>query len=906
LKLKIPAAILFATVMLLMMVTIPFPTKADVGPRTEDLVIRFYADVVAAYAALKAGAIDAVGYEITSTQYANAITDPNIGLGPVGDRGKYEFDINNNYTAQDLNDGRRSPTNYLNFRKGIAFCVDKSLIVDTFCGGFADRIDQPISYQHRGWRNQSYWYEDGTYPYECNLVQASAAFDAAGFVQGSDPNPNYDAGVPGSVPNLRIHPESEVTMNYLEMCTRSDDARRLQAGNELTRILRLVGIPVNQVEASSAVLYPKVMDNFDYHIYTGGWSLGRFPAISAYGMYHSSQYMLGGSNYVTGNDSMGNPMYPALDGYLYNARFPADYAEAQSAARNAFGEHVKQCVTIELFSARSFWAWSSDLKGVVNANGAGLENGYTFLNAYKVSVSGGPLYYGLKTPPNAMNKIYSQWYYDYQCLDRMDLYSGINTAPYDQSVDQNGYITSWTTSTWVDPDDPIDPKSKISQTYRDDAWFVEPDTGNQLEHVNITHHYASIWYEYQLSDAWCNDGVSDIKTVRMVGDHGIEMYWNIPGYWNTYMGGTSIKSFNWWSKGTLSKTVTDNNLVPDGSGYVGCTEPVFYVLSITGDDTPLTVGVDYDIYIDPDGPHNADVRIITGSYADVDITYLATDDAHGYTPGNLPWQDAFEGAGMYYATDFIPGSGGHLTLNRSAFYPMERPPLGEIDFIKKPNGCYKIDIFDVVIAASAYGSQGSCVPDSRWFPGADLAPEFARTVTIRPNGPGTFTQWTPHPLAFDNWQCVDEATANGNEDYVHTTDNSSQDSYNLKNPNVGTCGKIGSITVIINGSALNEGDKLRTKLVIDGISYYGETHTLTSNYVAYESSWSTNPQTGQQWTWSEIDDLEVGFESGEVVLPPMWKVTQLYVVVKYKVLCSIDIYDILTITGKYGTQYDCP
>lgn len=77
---------------------------------------------------------------------------------------------------------------------------------------------------------------------------------------------------------------------------------------------------------------------------------------------------------------------------------------------------------------------------------------------------------------------------------------------------------------------------------------------------------------------------------------------------------------------------------------------------------------------------------------------------------------------MFYALDYIPLTGGFLTLKRSAFYPMERPPLGEIDFVKKGNGCYKIDIFDVVIAASAYGSQGQYVPDAHWFAGADLAP----------------------------------------------------------------------------------------------------------------------------------------------------------------------------------------
>jgi len=682
------------------------------GPRTEDIIIRFYTDVEAAYAALKAGDIDMVAHEILSDLYSDAIEDPNIVIGPVGDLGLYHFEINNNYTCSPLFPGLRSPTNFLNFRKGLAFCVDKDIVVDTFCGGFADRIDQPIPYALRGWRNTSYWYEDGTYPYEFNLILAAAAFDAAGFVQGTDANPDYNPGSPGSAEYLRIHPDTGVTVGLLEVCSRSDDGRRLEAGRALCDQLRLVGVPVNQVEASAAVLYPKVMDNFEYHVYTGGWGSSRSPMFYLRWFYNPP-------NPPIGVDRYGFPNYPILEALLEGAHFPQDHDEYVDYIRKFLGYIVEKCITITLFSARSFWAWSNDLLGVVNAEVIGPINSYTTMNAYKVS--GEPIRYGLVHPPNAMNKIYSTDYYDYQCLDRMDLYSSIETPPYDQSVKQPAYIINWTADSWTDPDDTW-VKSKITQTFRDDAWFVEPVTGNQLEHVNMTHHYASIWYEYQLPNAWNNDDVIDIKTLRITGPHTIEIYWTWSNFWFTYLGSTSIKSFNWWSNGNLSQTVTET-LTSDGSGWLSCTEPVFYVLSAESGGSPLVLGTDYDIYRDPDGPHNADVRVINPAYlgAPVDITYLATNDASGYTPGSLPWQDAFEGAGMYYAVDFVPGIGGYLMLKRNPFYPMETPPLGEVDFVKKASGCYKIDIFDVVRSVSAYGSQGISVPDSNWFPGADLA-----------------------------------------------------------------------------------------------------------------------------------------------------------------------------------------
>ena len=138
--------------------------------------------------------------------------------------------------------------------------------------------------------------------------------------------------------------------------------------------------------------------------------------------------------------------------------------------------------------------------------------------------------------------------------------------------------------------------------------------------------------------------------------------------------------------------------------------------AVTFNNIPLTLGTDYNIvkghlYIySALGPGTLETK------------YLAVGNFGGYTPGNLPWETVFEGAGMYYATGFTPGTGGSLTLQRNPYYWMETPPLGEVDFARKPNGACKVDIFDLVLAAGAYGSQGTAVPSAKWFAGADVAP----------------------------------------------------------------------------------------------------------------------------------------------------------------------------------------
>jgi len=693
------------------------------GPRTEDLIIKFYPNIEQAYNALKNGSIDIIGYELTSDLYQDAINDSNIVLAPVGDRGMYEFDINNNYTCADYPD-IESPTHRLEMRQAIAYLTPKDRIVSEFCGGFANRIDQPIAYVQRGWRNQSYWYEDGTYPYEYNSSAAAAVLDSGGFLQGNTTNPDYDPLYPGSSEYIRTYPPDHPQkpgqdLDPLELLVRTDDIRRLQAGQLLDENLKKLGIPTDL--PSWNPFWPPPVDEGRFHIYTGGWSLGRFPSITAYGLFHHSNYFVGGSNYVTGVDQNGDPNYPKLDELLEAARFPDDQSEAVAAAKNAFGYIAEQCITIPLFSARSFWAWSTNLLGVVNGDGVGPVNDYTFLNAYKVD--GSPIRVGLKMPPSKMNKIYSQWYYDYQCLDRMELYTGIKSSPYDQSVDQVSYLRDWEISTWND--DGVD-KTKVTKWFRNDSYFIEPVTGNQKSNFNASHYFFSSWYIHQAPSSWWCYTTDLLHHIDIVDEYQVDIYFDTLSYWNLYgTYGPILPMATWLTQSELATRQTEifiegTNLTTPGT--VELSDKPFWIESVAVDGGPLIMFGDYNIIgrgFCESGRLEIFVDLLNGSVVSID--YWSVNDPHGYTPGNLPWETIFEGAGMYYAIDFAPGAGGYLTLKRNPFYPTETPTLGEVDFIKKTNGCYKIDIFDIVRGINAYGSQGISVPDANWFPGADLA-----------------------------------------------------------------------------------------------------------------------------------------------------------------------------------------
>jgi hypothetical protein len=775
---KLKTTIVVLVAMALFMLT-AIPVNAAYGPRNcPGLICRFYSNVESAYAALAACDADAIGYELTSELYLSATEDPNICVGPVGDMGRYEIDINNNCTIPDY-EGIESPTygkKRVSFRQALACLFDKNRVIDECCGGFADRTDQPIAYLHRGWRNQTCWYEDGTYQYEYDPFQAIVYLDEDGFLQGDDDNPNYDPGVPYSSPKLRVYPPAGgpwavhpqkpgETLDPLKFCIRTDDLRRQCAGDLLAAEMELVGIPVTRIYGPSSALYPIVMDAINYHIYTGGWNVGRFPPLYVYGTYHCSQFYLGGSNYVTGcmcpwdqEEPCPPPEedpdwcdehccnYPELDRYLEAARYPATLAASQAALKDALGYMAcTQCIILDMFSARSYWAWKCNVKGVVVGQGTGLENSYNFMNAYKTD--GTPLVYALITPPNEQNLLYSSWFYDFQVLDRWNDGGGIGTAPYDLSIDQPGCLQWWDVGDWdgVYPCHENVSGTLVTQIYRNNSWFQLPISGTPIQNAREDCVYKSLMYHCQLTTAWGYSAVQDIHTARMItgtdGCPGIELYFDTTGYWNTYYGNTYWLADEWFMQPGLGGEATETVTV-DAHGHLNLNNPVFWVEEITDDTAAETIPHwDGDTYaftgwrVQKKGPDNLnwwnmDVNVgVARAGHTVTVTYWYTGTATtiaGYWPGDNPWQNVAIGCGPYYLVDYVPGAGGIAVLECCPFYQLETPLLGEVDFVRKPNGCYRVDIFDVVMAASAYGSQGGGVPDDNWFPGADLAPECCK------------------------------------------------------------------------------------------------------------------------------------------------------------------------------------
>ena len=709
-RLNLAVMVMVLVSVLLLVTALPLPSAAALnGPREDDLTLHYYPNMTSAYVALKHGEIDIVLFDLSQDLVADAVQDPNLVLAPVADYGMYEFDLNNNYSIPSY-PGIRSPMNYTEMRQAVAFLSNKDYYVNTLLGGFAERIDQPVAAPLKGWANASLWYP--YYPYEYDPEAAKAVLDSR-FPEGATPNPYYDPLDPLSSQFLRQYPidhpqKAGQDLDPLKFRVRSEHTARREAGCAVAGAMRSMGVPIDLPSGyySSALWWWWIYDRSDYHFYTGGWSVGRFPPLTLYGLFHSNNAFPGGSNYVTGNGT-----HPKLDELLYSCYYADSYNQAVSSCKLACGFMTEECVTVPLWSPRSYVCYSKRLQGIVNMEGRGPENDYTFMNAYKTD--GSPIRMGCIREPAAVNIIYSGWIYDYNTLDRMTLYGGVGFPPYNLAGDQASFVKDWETTTWNDGGAN---KTKVTQTYRSDGCFVKPASGDQGRNVNATHYYISAWYHYH-ADGWFSTGFADLHHIDITGEYTSEIYFDTLSYWNTYYAQGPLLPVDTWAEHPELITKHNKTTVdPATPCFIATAEDPVWFTSVAFNNTMLTLGTDYNIVKGQLYVYDA-----LGS-GTLEVQYWAVGDPHGYTPGDLPWEIVFEGAGMYYATSFTPDVDGGITLKRNPFYYMETPLLGDVDFVRKPNGAYKVDIYDLALAAGAFSSQGTGTPSSNWFPGADLAP----------------------------------------------------------------------------------------------------------------------------------------------------------------------------------------
>jgi hypothetical protein len=662
--------------------------------------------------------------------------DPNIQLAPVDENNMWQIDINNNYTIRDY-PGVRSPTSDLGFRKALTCMVDKDWILNDVLEGLGIRIDVPIAApQISGWAPPEYDPVNPLYdfPYEFNMTKAAEYLTAGGFVDTDhDGIRNYPTGWPGrpSQPNL----------DPLKLCVMNDSGQPwIEIGNALAGNMTASGIPVNKIEASNSALNQIVMNGIcNYHLYTGGFSVGRFPTYWLT-MFHSDYWPA--QNYVTGVNADGLPNYPIFDECIHNIYYAESMGDAIQAAKDGCVEFMNQAINVPLWSSRSFWGYSKYAAAIVNMYGYGLENAYTFMNSYKVDCpatvpdeADEPLRVATTDAPVAMNPLYSNSYLDYTVLSRM-FRGGLDVEPYNLATDNPGVIRDWEVSTWTDTtvDPPVE-KTKVTYWIRKGVSIVAPVTGTPVRNFTAQDLEFTNWYGYAFPDGWNFADWQDVEKTHIVNDYQIEFYFSSKSLWFynspikqlfprvewlAALCGTTSATFA--SDGTNCSASTKYEFTP--------TDKVVEIINVTRGATLLTEGVDYEILASgkPTFMRNIIHFLVNQPVGTITVRYYrSTVDPHGYFIGNLPWQSTMYSVGPHYPVALIPGVGGAAIFSSNTHHFLETPPLGEIDWVwtwqgttKPRSGYYQVFLFDAVKLLGAYCARGDGNPPTNWFPGADI------------------------------------------------------------------------------------------------------------------------------------------------------------------------------------------
>ena len=137
-------------------------------------------------------------------------------------------------------------------------------------------------------------------------------------------------------------------------------------------------------------------------------------------------------------------------------------------------------------------------------------------------------------------------------------------------------------------------------------------------------------------------------------------------------------------------------------------------------------------------------------------------------------------------------------------------------------------------------------------------------IRVRPDGVGALTELSPIGYA-NNWQCVDELISDDDSSYVYSSATSlKKDLYTL--PSVSHFGTITGIKIysIVKSHLTAQETTGVYKIIVsdDGGAniYESDDIDLTTSYSPYSYFYTKNPRTGVDWTWADIDNLQIGNE----------------------------------------------
>lgn len=407
------------------------PARAA-GPQTGTLLIHIYYQPDIENADLEKGILDINDWPLSSEWISKFAKMPDkITMREYTEIGMMEFDMNNQKWPTgwpgfyDENDPRHVAA--LHFRRAIAHLTNKDRIVTDILKGLGYKLTTPLVPALKAYE------KPGLKDYEYSRIKALDELREGGFYLEDGLWKWGDGEV---LPKLKIY-------------IRLDDPNRMTAGQYLVEELKAIGFTDAQLDVKiteRAVCYQYVMVLYDYHIYTGGWSLSADPDY-LYDLWSSEYYVGWGAPEVGWAPNYPGFCHEEFDFWAGKLKYSATPEEAMQASWKATEIFLNMEPIVPLWSAAAVKAYKAGSTGVVNIDGYGIDNGYTFLRMTGKAAEDGKIDYGFKSEPEALHVICSQWLWDWNVIGLV-YDSLIGRNPFDLSKFVGWLATDWGVGTW--------------------------------------------------------------------------------------------------------------------------------------------------------------------------------------------------------------------------------------------------------------------------------------------------------------------------------------------------------------------------------------------------------------------------------------------------------------------------
>jgi len=728
------------------------------GPRVDSVLCVLHTSQEGEYNSFKSKLIDLFDWHFTPTQKQELDTqDPQMNQWErlfYAEFGMWEVDINNDVF----------PGSDRNFRLALSKLLDKEGFVATELAGMGQAAHSPL------WHNPTYRYEpcadfyseiyDPTAAYQLLYDNGYRDWDSDGIIEYSP-----DGGTT----------KQEFT---ILLYARSDDPQRTALGNLVNTVLTTnaqssvlnAKFDVSLNIVPKATCYQKVMIEYNYTLYTGGWSFGRDPDTIYFG--YDSRFATApepwANNYV-------NYKSREFDEAIENMIGASTFDQARYWCNESQRIFMTDVPVIPMWNTAGYTGILSSVEKAVHMSAYGPTTStgawWTLLNAHKAGQPmGGTLRWGFMNDFSALSVYMSQWVWDWNILQ--EIYDTlISYNPYNYTMDLPELARSWEIGEWTFEGEPAtyvtwhlrhdlyweDIPPKLDRAYGiarygTGALHIKPDgTPDPQPPMPVTAEDVAFSVEYiaESSDAWNWGLVADVIYCDVTDPYTVTVYYGIylPLWAAHWCGALPIMPKFIWEKVPVAEAgeydpLTEKTLSGTGPfkfNYTGYVPHQYVVLDKYERFFALNP---VDVYVNADG-----VRVDPGTSVNYTVQ-LANRDAETTITGDLSVKvDGLPVATItgislgpkatyetiLYATGALTGGKHNITATFDVTSPSEFATMDStythnifVTIRMDLNYDYVVDIRDISTAGRAFGSYPGHL---RWDARADINGD--RLVDIR-------------------------------------------------------------------------------------------------------------------------------------------------------------------------------